>query len=92
MLSGVEGPNKSARISRSKTTPGALCVMRMFNSLFIWIMASWGKKGRKLEEWLSFSPGAPEESVLVEEGMPNCPAGPNPGHSVLGDMWPVGIL
>lgn len=34
--------------------------------------------------------GTGEESVLVEEGRPNCPAGPNPGRIVLGDMWPAG--
>lgn len=28
--------------------------------------------------------------MLVEEGRPNCPAGPNPGRIVLGDMWPAG--
>lgn len=36
--------------------------------------------------------GTGEESVLVEEGRPKCPAGPNPGRIVLGDMWPAGIL
>lgn len=96
---GPGGPNKSARIKQEQNHAwGPLrdsafrVAMQTFNSFFIWIMGAWEKKGQiggmsVLPSW-----GTGVESVLVKEGVPNCPAGPNPGRIVLGDMWPAGIL
>lgn len=98
-LSGAGGPNKSARIKQEQNhasgppRDSALRVaVQTFNSFFIWIMGAREKKGQIGGMSVLLSWGTEVESVLVKEGVPNCPAGPNPGRIVLGDMWPAGIL